>query len=509
MRSLDDRDPMLGRVVAQRYRLIERLGTGGMASVYLARHVLIDRLSAIKIVHPDLGNDAVYRARFLREAKAVNRINHPNIVEITDYGEADGLVFLVMEYVPGETLLRALDRGPIGWRKAASVGHQIASALGRAHQMGVIHRDLKPSNILLLPRRSGELFAKLTDFGVAKLADATTLTSAMVALGTPGYVAPEYQTLGTLDARADLYSLGVVLYQATTGTIPAPDEHMHAHTSDAPAFFDDVVATLLALDPDDRPRDGFEAADLLRRALETEGMRAPSPSGASLTPAPPHAEPSSPDATRTRRGPHLTTLAPEKIAPVCASALATIDARLAATPTATAAARAAASEAHKLTTMVEAIATLCEQDQRTIDELLARGREVRATLGRRIDDLARERSKALGWAGTVAERAFQLESDRRSGTRPTSMVDALVWEQAALETAEDEARANAARLDAQMRELDADLTRATERGDRELATVRATLEGRVGALRSVALEAWLALEEAARRLDLPGLALAL
>src|SRR5262249_2430883 len=151
--------------------------------------------------------------------RAVNRINHPNIVEISDYGEAEGYVYLVMEYVPGEALVKALERGPLGWRRAASIGLQIASALGRAHQMGVIHRDLKPGNILLVARKEGAQ-AKLTDFGVAKMLDATTLTTTSVALGTPGYVAPEYRDYGSIDARSDLFSLGVVLYETTSGALP-------------------------------------------------------------------------------------------------------------------------------------------------------------------------------------------------------------------------------------------------------------------------------------------------
>src|SRR5262245_57509994 len=134
------KDPLLGRLIAQRYRLIARLGSGGMASVYLARHVMIERLSAIKFLRADLGNDPRYKDRFLREARAVNRINHPNIVEITDYGEADGLAYLVMEYVPGESLEKHLRRGPLGWQRNVHIGLQVAAALGRAHQMGVIHR---------------------------------------------------------------------------------------------------------------------------------------------------------------------------------------------------------------------------------------------------------------------------------------------------------------------------------------------------------------------------------
>src|SRR6185312_1217496 len=238
--AIPGKDPLLGRTIAQRYRLISRLGAGSLASVYLARHVLIDRLGAIKIVHPEYARDPLWRERFLREARAVNRINHPNIVEITDLGEADGLLFLVMEYVPGESLQKVL---------------------GRAHQMGVVHRGLDPSNILLVARRDGGDIVKIIDFGVAKLADAAPLT---VRADAPF----DFTGLSELDAPSDLFALGSVLYEATTGaSFPAPDP---PRPSDTPAFFYEVLRTLLAPEPTDRPRDGFEAADLLRRALERD-----------------------------------------------------------------------------------------------------------------------------------------------------------------------------------------------------------------------------------------------
>jgi serine/threonine protein kinase len=143
-------DRYLGRTVASRYRLVRRLGQGGMSQVYLAKHVIIDRMSAIKILRSDLGTSGAYRERFLREARAVNRINHRNIVEISDVGEADGIAYLVMEYVEGTTLLEHIQRGPMPWPRALRIAAQIASALGRAHQLGVIHRDLKPENVMVL-----------------------------------------------------------------------------------------------------------------------------------------------------------------------------------------------------------------------------------------------------------------------------------------------------------------------------------------------------------------------
>ncbi|MEJ7731792.1 MAG: serine/threonine-protein kinase, partial [Polyangiaceae bacterium] len=347
--------PMLGRTIAERYRLISHLGSGGMATVYLARHALIERLSAIKILHGDLGRSDVAKQRFLREARAVNRINHPNIVEITDFGAGEGLVWRVREYVPGESLARVLGRGPLGWRRAAGMGVALASALGRAHQMGVIHRDLKPGNVLVVPRRGGEEMFKLGDFGVAKLSGADTLTGTLVALGTPGYLAPEYQEFGSFDGRSDLFSLGVLLYKAASGALPfaapasgermaeTPPPPLRDTDPAVPSFFDDVLATLLARDPDDRPRDGFEVVEMLERALAAPGALSPRlPAlGATPPPLPPPPTPSpgipppqtvapairgarsaeeTPLPWRQRRGPHLTTTPFERIAPACVRA---------------------------------------------------------------------------------------------------------------------------------------------------------------------------------------------
>ena len=129
-------DPLVGRTIAARYRVLKRLGAGGMAHVYLARHVIIERLCAIKVLRQDLALNPANRERFLREARAVNRINHPNIVEITDYGEVEGLAYLVMEYVEGDSMLGHLQRGPLAWPRVAHLAAQVASALARAHQMG-------------------------------------------------------------------------------------------------------------------------------------------------------------------------------------------------------------------------------------------------------------------------------------------------------------------------------------------------------------------------------------
>jgi serine/threonine-protein kinase len=495
-------DPLLGRTIAQRYRLISRLGAGSVAEVYLARHVLIDRLGAIKIVNPALGKDPVWRERFVREARAVNRINHPNIVEITDVGEADGLLYLVMEYVPGESLRQLVDRGPLGWRRAAEIGLQIASALGRAHEMGVVHRDLKPANVLVVPRRGGPPLAKLTDFGVAKLADAAPLTVRADDLAPSGeraaaYAAPELHGRGEADARADLFALGVVLHEATSGVLPegAP---LSVHAPDVPPFFDEVVSTLLAADPADRPRDGFEAADLLRRALERDAapsLDRPSepPSPRPLTQHPPSIEPPS---LREQASGRL-----DRLAPVCEDALAALEeamdtAEAAGVPPSEEAALAR-NEARRLTATVRALADLTESDMRALERVEARGRATLAELGQRLDEVAREHSRALGWAGTIAERSYHVEVQRLSGEHPVPAIEAMIWEQAALEQEEDRARERAARLAAEMGRLRADIDRCHARVEREISVVGACLEGRVAALRSVAAEAMQATERAA------------
>lgn len=278
---------MLGKTVGGRFRLIQRLGSGGMSSVYLARHILIDRLMAIKALRRDLSRDPVQRDRFLREARAVNRINHENIVEISDFGETeDGLVYLVMEYVPGEPLQKVLGQGSVSTARALDIVEQCASALGRAHQMGVIHRDLKPENILIVRRKERRDFVKLLDFGIAKILDAPSLTGSQQIFGTPGYIAPEYIQSNEIDGRADLYSLGCILYEMVTGALPFdyeyPGDLLVKHVTEEPVpprsrrstvepALEDFILRSLAKDPERRFRDAFHFRRELRAVRERLG----------------------------------------------------------------------------------------------------------------------------------------------------------------------------------------------------------------------------------------------
>ncbi|MEZ4326724.1 MAG: protein kinase [Polyangiales bacterium] len=280
-------DPNLGKTVGGRYRLISRLGSGGMSTVYLARHVLIERLVAVKTLRRDLARESMQRDRFLREARAVNRVNHENIVEITDFGETeDGLVFLVMEYVPGDSLLSAMANGPMSAPQVLDLALQVGSALARAHQMGVVHRDLKPENILLVPRKGAFPHVKLLDFGIAKIMDAPSLTGSQQIFGTPGYIAPEYIKGNELDGRADLYSLGVILYEVATLALPFdyeyPADLLVKHVTDPPvpprkrrpevdACLEALILRCLEKDPDARFRDAYHFIEEVGRCRERIG----------------------------------------------------------------------------------------------------------------------------------------------------------------------------------------------------------------------------------------------
>jgi eukaryotic-like serine/threonine-protein kinase len=271
-------------VVAERYRLERSLGNGGMGEVFVATDLMLDRRVALKRLSTALAQDEPARKRFLREAKALARINHPNVVGVFDTGEDAGTPFLVMELVEGTTLRDELRRnGRIEPTRAASIGAGIAGGLAAAHSQGVVHRDVKPSNVFL----TGSDVPKVGDFGIARVerGDAT-LTLTGQAFGSPPYVAPEQATGGHVDARADLYSLGCVLFQMLAGRRPFDGDdpvsltYQHVHTvpprldaldPGVPADMAILVAALLEKDPADRPK----TAEEVRRALEGGPMPQP------------------------------------------------------------------------------------------------------------------------------------------------------------------------------------------------------------------------------------------
>ena len=219
-------DPFIGKILADRYRVLRTIGEGGMGRVYLAEHVRMGRLSAVKVMSPALAPTPEAISRFNREASNASRINHPNVAAIYDFGETeDGTLYLAMEYVEGRTLTAVLrDSGPLVPARAAELAGQIADGLHAAHHLGIVHRDLKPDNVLVTTLHDGREQVKIVDFGIAKTTQSNdqTVTSLGVAIGTPEYMSPEQLAGESLDARTDLYSLGLVLFNMLTGGLPHP-----------------------------------------------------------------------------------------------------------------------------------------------------------------------------------------------------------------------------------------------------------------------------------------------
>src|SRR2546425_901537 len=213
-------DPLVGHTLDDKYRLEARLGIGGMGTVYRARHLLIDRPVAVKVLNPRFVEDEAARTRFRREAKASGRLQHTNAVTVTDFGQTqDGYVYLVMELLEGRTLRDVLAKeAPLDVARSVSIMLQVSSAVAAAHDAGIIHRDLKPANIFIVQRSNVPALVKVLDFGIAKVAaetldddDHQTLTQVGAMIGTPRYMSPEQCNGSPLTPAADVYSLGVIL----------------------------------------------------------------------------------------------------------------------------------------------------------------------------------------------------------------------------------------------------------------------------------------------------------
>ncbi len=251
-------DPLVGRVIADRYRVVSLLGEGGMGRVYLAEQKMgtATRKVAIKTLHPELSRDAQLVQRFHRECETVISLSHPNTVQFYDFGELpDKTLYIVMEFIEGESLAHVLERGPLEPSRVDRILVQICGSLQEAHDHGIVHRDLKPENILLTRRGGQNDFVKVLDFGIAKRSEAEDeksqkLTKQGMVLGTPPYMSPEQFAGKALDARSDIYSLGVVTYEMLTGKLPfeaaTPWEWATKHLTSPPTPFEQhpVAATL-------------------------------------------------------------------------------------------------------------------------------------------------------------------------------------------------------------------------------------------------------------------------
>lgn len=300
-------DALTGRLLDGRYRVGARFARGGMASVYEATDIRLDRTVAIKVMHPGLGDDDEFAARFVREARSAARLSHPNVVAVFDQGDDDGVVFLAMELVPGHTLRDTIGKeSPMAPARALALLEPVLSALASAHRAGLIHRDVKPENVLI----ADDGRVKVADFGLAKAVSADTQHTATggVLIGTVSYLAPELVVDGRADARADVYAAGVLLYELLTGRKPHEGEspiqvaykHVHedvpapsALVPGIPAYVDALVARATARDRGQRPADAGVLLHHLHRVAHAlaDGVREDDELTADLRPRPAAAEP--------------------------------------------------------------------------------------------------------------------------------------------------------------------------------------------------------------------------
>ncbi len=311
---------LVGEQIDGRYQIVKRLGRGGMGEVYLAEHISIEKPVAIKLLRPAVRETDALRKRFLREARAASMIRHEHVVDITDFGaREDGLTYFVMEYLEGEDLSALLAReAPLPWRRARAISLQILRALAAAHAKGVVHRDMKPANCFRIRRFETDDFIKVLDFGIAKRSapeteavnavseETTSVTEQGAVVGTAAYMPPEQALALPLDARADLYAFGVMLYRMLSGALPftGPSpmaviaKHLHesppplrspAASRPIPPPLAALVESLLAKEPERRPASataviealeqlegGDDDADAIGPARSWSGAREPS-----------------------------------------------------------------------------------------------------------------------------------------------------------------------------------------------------------------------------------------
>src|ERR687892_2619877 len=282
---------VIGTLIGERFRLEEKVGSGGMSSVYRAYDPTLERRVAIKMMHRDISSDPAQLERFRREARAVAQLNHPHVVTVIDAGEDEGAPYIVFEYVEGETLkdrIRRLGRLPVS--EAVAYAIEIGRALESAHARKLVHRDVKPQNVLIDP--DGR--AKVTDFGIARSLEQKGMTATGRVLGTTDYVSPE-QAMGVdVDERSDVYSVGVVLYEMLTGDVPFKAEtqvgvamrHVNEPMPDVQARRPEVSASVAAVvdrattkDPRDRYGTVAEMVRDLEQTLEVEAARRRGTSG--------------------------------------------------------------------------------------------------------------------------------------------------------------------------------------------------------------------------------------
>jgi serine/threonine-protein kinase len=388
---------MLGRVIAGRYRLEVRIGEGGMGVVYRARHVLIDRIVAVKLIRPDLRGETHLRAWMLREARAANRVDHAHIIDIHDIGETEeGELYLVMEYLVGQSLSSELARGTMQLSRGVDILEQMCAALARAHDLGVVHRDLKSDNILLTTRGGRKDFVKILDFGLAHLAMDPRLAPKGAVFGTPEYMAPEQARGEEATAQSDLYALGVLFFEMLTGQLPFRSDDRETllemqRTAIAPrprSIKPDVLPSAEAivvklLEKDRRKR--FQDAHHLHEELKTLQRSLPSTpwevaaTGDNVAPPPPPP----PQSEGVIEWASRAALFSRMVSRAHPAGNPPPDVQ------------SATSQAWDLAARATRLEGEVASHTRKLEALERRGRALRAEIGRKVEELAHEESRAL------------------------------------------------------------------------------------------------------------------
>jgi len=463
-------DPYLGKTVAGRYRLEARLGEGGMGVVYRARHVLIDRVVALKLIRPDLRGETHLRAWMLREARAANRVDHAHIVQIHDVGETeDGELYLVMEYLVGVALSAECGKGQMPIERAVDVIEQMCAALARAHDLGVVHRDLKSDNIMLTVQGGRRDFVKILDFGLAALTRDARLAPKGAIFGTPEYMAPEQARGEDATALCDLYALGILFFEMLTGQLPFRSndretllEMQRSGTpprptvvrADIPPQAEAIILRLLEKDPAKRFRDGHHLQEELKafqRSLPSKLLESSQSEAPAVAPPPPPAPSPGVQEWGTRAANFQRTLARAypngRVPPELQSAIDTL--------------WETASRASRLE------GELASQS-RKLDATERRGRALRAELGRKVEELATEESRALREAGDWRDRARSVEQELRAASAERDIADrrareaeARGGEVRALRPVFEASGAARAKVEAYQRQIDAQTGHAT------------------------------------------------
>lgn len=412
-------DPNLGKVIAGRYRLEARIGEGGMGVVYRARHVLIDRVVALKLIRPDLRGETHLRAWMLREARAANRVDHAHIVDIHDIGETeDGELYLVMEYLVGVSLSSEIARGPFPLARAVDILEQMCAALARAHDLGVVHRDLKSDNIMLTSRGGRKDSVKILDFGLAALARDPRLAPKGAVFGTPEYMSPEQARGEEAGPKSDVYALGVLFFEMVCGQLPfkspdretllemqrnAPPPRPRQFRADLDPRAEAIILRLLEKDPRKRFMDAHhvqEELKALQRSLPSQGWDAAVNDAAPSPPPPPP-----PQSAGVTEWANRAAIFGRMVARAYPSGNAPREINDALQQTWELAARANRLEGEVAT------------HNRKLEALEKRGRALRAEIGRKVEELAHEESRVLREVAAYQDDAERLAAEYRTAER--------------------------------------------------------------------------------------------